>query len=152
MLWCFEFLSLPYIQVQTDAPSSFQVISCPVLASVISPRSPSSSYRTWYQNQSLDTRCSCCYLGVAAPRPSQPTDKGHICVICVSALIFNTLFLQLLSSVQIFVIPWTSAHQASQSFTISQSLLKLISIELMTPSSHLILVSFYIVIFNIPSV
>ena len=35
--------------------------------------------------------------------------------------------------------PWTTAHQASLPFTISQSLLKLMSIELVMPSSHLIL-------------
>ena len=34
---------------------------------------------------------------------------------------------------------WTAARQASQSFTISQSLLKLMSIELVMPSNHLIL-------------
>ena len=37
------------------------------------------------------------------------------------------------------VIPWTAAHQASLSFTISQSLLKLIFIESVRPSNHLIL-------------
>ena len=35
--------------------------------------------------------------------------------------------------------PWTAAHQASQSFTISQSLLKIMSIELVVQSNHLIL-------------
>ena len=35
--------------------------------------------------------------------------------------------------------PWTAACQASLSFTISQSLLKLMSIELVMPSNHLIL-------------
>ena len=35
--------------------------------------------------------------------------------------------------------PWTAARQASLSFTISQSLLKLMSIESVTPSNHLIL-------------
>ena len=35
--------------------------------------------------------------------------------------------------------PWTAACQASLSFTISQNLLKLISIELVMPSNHLIL-------------
>ena len=35
--------------------------------------------------------------------------------------------------------PWTAAHQASLSFTIFQSLLKLMSIELVMPSNHLIL-------------
>ena len=41
--------------------------------------------------------------------------------------------------VWLFVIPWTTAHQASLSFTISWSLLKLMSIELVMPSNHLIL-------------
>ena len=34
--------------------------------------------------------------------------------------------------------PWTAAHQASLSITTSQSLLKLMSIEFMTPTNHLI--------------
>ena len=46
---------------------------------------------------------------------------------------------QFLSHVQLSVIPWTAAHQASLSFTMSQSLLKLMSIESMMPSIHLIL-------------
>jgi len=46
---------------------------------------------------------------------------------------------QSLSHVQLFVSPWTAASQASLSFAISQSLLKLMSIELVVPSNHLIL-------------
>ena len=46
---------------------------------------------------------------------------------------------QLLSCVQLFVTPWTVARQASLSITYSQSLLKLMSIELVMPSNHLIL-------------
>ena len=46
---------------------------------------------------------------------------------------------QLLSCVRLFATPWTAAHQASLSFTIPQSLLKLMSIESMTPYNHLIL-------------
>ena len=46
---------------------------------------------------------------------------------------------QLLSRVQLFVTPWTSAHQASLSITNSWSLLKLMSIEVVMPSNHLIL-------------
>ena len=46
---------------------------------------------------------------------------------------------QLLSHVSLFAILWTTAHQASLSFTVSWSLLKLMSIELMMPSTHLIL-------------
>ena len=46
---------------------------------------------------------------------------------------------QLLSRVRLFVTPWTAARQASLSFTLSQSLLKLVSIESVMPSNHLIL-------------
>ena len=49
------------------------------------------------------------------------------------------VFVQLLSRVQLFEISWTAACQTSLSFTISQSLLKLLSIELVMPSNHLIL-------------
>ena len=45
----------------------------------------------------------------------------------------------LLICVQLFATPWTAAHQATLSFTISQSFLKLMSIELVMPSNHLIL-------------
>ena len=44
-----------------------------------------------------------------------------------------------LSHVWFFTTPWTAACQASLSFTISWSLLKLISIESVMPSNHLIL-------------
>ena len=47
--------------------------------------------------------------------------------------------IQSLSRVQLFGTPWTAARQASLSITNSQSLLKLVSIESVTPSSHLIL-------------
>ena len=46
---------------------------------------------------------------------------------------------QSLGCVQLSVNPWTAALQASLSFTISQSLLKLMSIESVMPSNHLIL-------------
>ena len=47
--------------------------------------------------------------------------------------------IQSLSSVQLFETPWTAAHQASLSFTISRSLLKLMSIESVMSSNHLVL-------------
>ena len=46
---------------------------------------------------------------------------------------------QSLSHVWHFATPWTAAHQASLSFTNSQSLLKLMSIESVMPSNYLIL-------------
>ena len=49
------------------------------------------------------------------------------------------VFVQLLSQVWLFVIPRTAAHQVSLSSTISQSLLKFMSIESVIPSNRLIL-------------
>ena len=46
---------------------------------------------------------------------------------------------QLLSCVRLFETPWTAAHQASLSITNSRSLFKLMSVELVMPSNHLIL-------------
>ena len=52
---------------------------------------------------------------------------------------WNHVIAQSLSHVQLFATSWTVAHQASLSFTISQRLLKLMSIESVMPSNHLIL-------------
>ena len=52
--------------------------------------------------------------------------------ILLSKLLYciaNIVVVQLLSCFWLFATPWTAAHQASQSFTISWSLLKLMSIE-----------------------
>ena len=54
-----------------------------------------------------------------------------------STIIFSSV--QLLSHVRLFKTPWTAAFQASLSITNSQSLLKLMSIESVMPSNHLIL-------------
>ena len=54
-------------------------------------------------------------------------------------LFASVVVVQLLTHVRLFVTPWTATHQASLSFTVSLSLLKLMSIELVMPSNHLIL-------------
>ena len=46
---------------------------------------------------------------------------------------------QPLSHIQLFVTPWTAAHEASLSINNSRSLLKLMSIEVVMPFNHLIL-------------
>ena len=56
---------------------------------------------------------------------------------------------QSLSHVQLFVTPWTAAHQASLSITVSLNLLTLVSIELLMPSNHLLL---YCPLLLLPSV
>ena len=60
--------------------------------------------------------------------------------ISLSSLCSCVMFsqsVQSLSCVQLFVTPWTAAHQASLSITNFQSLLKLMSIELVMSSNHL---------------
>ena len=55
--------------------------------------------------------------------------------------------------VQLFVTPWTGACQAAVSFVTSQSLLKLMSIESVIPSNHLILCCFLLLLPSIfPSI
>ena len=65
--------------------------------------------------------------------PPPPAHCGHVWnfVSCVSSV-------QSVSHVQLFVTPWTAAHPASVSIANSQSLLKLIFIESVMPSNHLI--------------
>ena len=55
----------------------------------------------------------------------------------ISSVQFSSV--QSLSCVQLFVTPWTAARRASLSITSSRSLLKLMSIESVMPSNHLIL-------------
>ena len=54
-------------------------------------------------------------------------------------VIFRSTIVQSPGRVRLSATPWTAAHQASLSFTISWSLLKLRFIESVMPSSHLIL-------------
>ena len=69
-------------------------------------------------------------------------------LVSYSLLQFSSV--QLLSCVQLFVTPWTAAHQASLSITNSWSLLKLKSIESVMLSSHLILCRPLLLLLPIP--
>ena len=62
-----------------------------------------------------------------------------VCAMLAWYLVRQFSLVQLLSHVQLFVTPWTAVCQASVSITNSQSLLKVMSIELVMPSNHLIL-------------
>ena len=67
--------------------------------------------------------------------------EGGRCFHLLSPFIFFKIFswVQSLSHIWLFATPWTVAHQASLSITNSQSLLKLMSIESVMPSNHLLL-------------
>ena len=69
---------------------------------------------------------SCLAGGFFVTEPPQKPRLGFVAV-------------QSFSHVQFFVTPWVGARQASLSFTISQSLLKLVSIETVMPSNRLTL-------------
>ena len=60
------------------------------------------------------------------------TDLENTDLLCES----SSVSVQSLSYVRLLVTPWTAARQASLSITISQSLLKLISIKLVMPSNY----------------
>ena len=61
----------------------------------------------------------------------------YIAICIILRVTFSVQFS--LSREGLFVTPWTAAHQASLTITISQSLLKLMSIESVMPPNHLIL-------------
>ena len=58
---------------------------------------------------------------------------------CYSSHLIEFVVVYLLIPSWLLVTPWTAAHHASLSYTISLSLLKLMSVELVMPSNHLIL-------------
>ena len=73
-------------------------------------------------------------------RPSYPlilSEHASSTHLCASGLV--SVVVQSLSPVRRFATPRAAARQAPLSFTISQSLLKLMSTESVVPSSHLIL-------------
>ena len=65
--------------------------------------------------------------------------QGCLLSSCLFNLYAEFSSVQSFSHVSLFVTPWIAAHQASLSITSSQSSLKLMSIESVMPSNHLIL-------------
>ena len=69
-----------------------------------------------------------------------PSSEGHFFrKFEVNESFRSGVVVQLLSHVWLFATPWTAAHQASLSLIISRSLPKLMSIESVMPSNHLVL-------------
>ena len=77
-----------------------------------------------------------CFL---LPPPSLPSFIPFSSLLFLLSVKNNFSPVQLLSRVRLFVTPWTAARQASLSITNSRSLPKLMYIELVMPSNHLIL-------------
>ena len=84
------------------------------------------------------------YIAFIPARPLWLTDLKQdppmfLFPILVLNIVVVVTAVQSLSRVWLFATPWTAAHQASLSFTISRRLLKLMSIESVMPCNHLIL-------------
>ena len=75
------------------------------------------------------------YATQSSDTSSLPLFFSLLSILCK----IHFVVVKLLSHVWLFATPWTVAHQPSLSYTISWNLLKLMSIELMMPSNHLIL-------------
>ena len=71
-------------------------------------------------------------------------------LICLYFCLVQFSSVQSLSRVRVFATPWIAAHQASLSITNSQSSLRLMSIESVMPSSHLILCRLLLLLPPIP--
>ena len=78
-----------------------------------------------------------CYS--AGVQKRQSTLSSYYFWVTIKIVAFSVQFSSSLSRVWLFATPWTAARQASLCITNSRSLLKLMSIELMMPSNHLIL-------------
>ena len=82
-------------------------------------------------------------LCLRGPRPFilqlQLSISTSPCRVLVPQPVSTMISVQLFRRVRLFVTPWTATHQASLSITNSWSLFKLMSIELVMPSNHLIL-------------
>ena len=91
----------------------------------------------------LQISAQCHVQASPPPASSPPVTESDLSVLTLRVIWDSPWFLsssvQSLSRVRLFAAPWTAAHQASLSITGSRSLLKLISIESLMPSSHLIL-------------
>ena len=110
-------------------PSIHLVLCCPLLLR------PSIYSRSFQISQFFTSGGQS--IGVSASASVLPIEYSGLISFRMDWLALLAV-VQSLSHIRLFAIPWTAAHQASLSFTISQSLLKLVSIEPVMPSNHLI--------------
>ena len=104
---------------------------------------PSSRGSSWPRDR---TRVSCGSCTAGGFFTAEPPGKPCVCVHefysrqkLHRSLLLYLSSVQLFSCVQLFATPWTAALQASRSITNFRNLLKLMSIQSVMPSSHLVL-------------
>ena len=97
--------------------------------------------QAWGVGEHLSGKTAFTWWGCCSKEEGTLIEAGGRCVV------------QMLSNVWHFATPWTATHQASLSFTVSRSLLKLMSIESVMSSNHLILFSPLVLLpLNFPSI
>ena len=123
--------------------------SCPTPWGLMDCSPPGSSVHGIFQERTLES------VAIPYSRWSSWPRDGTLCLLCLlhwqgdslplcdpgNLYIYSNISVQFSSSlncVWLFATPWTTARQASLSITNSQSLLKLISIESVMPSNHLL--------------
>ena len=101
------------------------------------------SFLTWYSGLAFPSleefSTVCCDHTVKGFHIVNEAEVDQIHSNKIKSIKLKFSSVQSLSHVWLFAIPWTAAHWASLSITNSRSLPKLVSIELVMPSSHLIL-------------
>ena len=98
---------------------------------------PSFSYHQSLLSGSLHKHLSLLHQGADRRTKQKHSPTETKTKVTLQKIQFSSV--QLLSSVRLFATPWTAARQASLSITNSWSFLQIMSIELVMPSSHLIL-------------
>ena len=114
----------PWVRIFTI--STWERLGSGTLAAVLAPWK-SSPWATKHNKTIHECAVGATYEQQDTKKQKIPTSTSKVVVV------------QSLSHVQLFETPWTAACQASLSITNSQSLLKLMSIESVMPSNHLIL-------------
>ena len=128
---CFSFASLG-AQVTSQCDAFFFLRS-------VCPSRLKSSLKGWIDYLIYILVLSACCLAHGRPLILLNTVRNTKINNSYDIVLSSVSSVQSLSRVRLFVTPWTAACQASLSITNSRSLLKLMSIELVMPSNHLIL-------------
>ena len=115
--------------------------SCPTLCDPMDCNPPSSSVLGIFQARMLEMASRLPFPSIG-DFPNPGIESASLSFFLIDVLIIIKSYISsvhLLSCVWLFATPWTAACQASLSITNSWSLLKLMSIESVMPSTHLIL-------------
>ena len=136
---------LKLMSIESVMPSNHLVLCRPLLLPSIFPSISVFSVSQFFTSGGQRNK-NCCQLSqdlsqITRCTPVSKMLKYENSINFETEVIWYYSSVQSLSPVWLFATPWTAARQASLTFTVSWSLLKLMSIESVMPSNHLILSS-----------